>query len=355
MERWVRAAVLSNYFEVARLAKFDPAPLLKQVQLSQFKLSDPDRKIPLRSALRLLEESAKASGYETYGLKMAQLRQLSDFGAVSLLLLHQPTLRSALSILQRYQYLLNQSLSIHVEEHDDVVVVREEFVADYNVGARQGMELALGVLFRMCEALFAPHWQPTEVHLVHEPPAKLDLHRQVFASPLRFRAEFCGFVCAAGDLDRLNARANPEMARYAQHYLESLPGSGAVAFEEHVRQALHHLIPTGHFAAPDVARYLGLHVRSLQRKLEEVGASFLALQHEARMELAHRYLQNPHYSIVQIADLLGYTSPSAFTRWFGARFGMSPTAWRDSAQQANLSATTTRGHHHTGKPPKPLA
>src|SRR5262245_48138289 len=130
MERWVRGAVLSNYFEVARLVKLDPAPLLKRVQLSQFKLSDPDRKIPLRSALQLLEESARAASFETYGLKMAQLRQLAAFGPVSLLLLHQPTLRSALNILQRYQYLLNRSLSIHVEEHDDVVVVREEFVSD---------------------------------------------------------------------------------------------------------------------------------------------------------------------------------------------------------------------------------
>lgn len=343
MERWVRAAVLSNYFEVARIARFDPAPLLKQVQLSQFKLSDPDRKIPLRAALQLLEESAKASGYETYGLKMAQLRQLSDFGAVSLLLLHQPTLRSALSILQRYQYLLNQSLSIHVEEHGDVVVVREEFVTEYNVGARQGVELALGVLFRMCEALFAPHWRPMEVHLTHEAPARLDLHRQVFGAPLTFRAEFCGFVCSAADLDRLNARANPEMARYAQHYLDSLPGSGAVPADEQVRQALHHLIPTGHFAAPDVARHLGIHVRSLQRRLEQEGASFLELQHEARMELARRYLQNTGYSIIQVAELLGYTSPSAFSRWFTARFGKSPTAWRDV--QSHLSAAGARLPH----------
>jgi AraC-like DNA-binding protein len=30
--------------------------------------------------------------------------------------------------------------------------------------------------------------------------------------------------------------------------------------------------------------------------------------------------------------LLGYASPSSFTRWFAGAFGMSPQAWR--AQQA---------------------
>lgn len=328
MQRWVRAAVLSNYFEVARLVGFDPSGLLKQTQLTPALLSDPDRKIPLRSALDLLEGSASSSGCETFGLQMAHLRKLSDFGAVSLLLLHQPTLRSALTILQRYQYLLNASLSIHVEEHDDIAVIREEFVSDYQANARQGIELALGVLFRMCDMLFSPGWKPAEAHFVHDAPASLVLHRQVFGCPLRFGSEFCGFVCSLEDLDRSNARENADMARYAQHYLETLPGSRAQSMPDQVRQALHYLMPSGRISAEEVARHLGLHVRSMQRRLEAEGAAFLSLQHEARKELAVRYLETPSYGIVQIAELLGYSTPSAFSRWFTGQFGQSPKAWR---------------------------
>ncbi|MNG40322.1 Helix-turn-helix domain protein [compost metagenome] len=44
-----------------------------------------------------------------------------------------------------------------------------------------------------------------------------------------------------------------------------------------------------------------------------------------------RYLENPGYSLGRIADMLGYSMPSSFTRWFIAQFGMPPASWR--AQQ----------------------
>ena len=41
-----------------------------------------------------------------------------------------------------------------------------------------------------------------------------------------------------------------------------------------------------------------------------------------------RYLQNSGYSLGHIADMLGYSMPSSFTRWFNAQFGMPPATWR---------------------------
>jgi AraC-like DNA-binding protein len=37
---------------------------------------------------------------------------------------------------------------------------------------------------------------------------------------------------------------------------------------------------------------------------------------------------NPRYSLQRVSELLGYSSPSSFTRWFIARFGMPPQQWR---------------------------
>ena len=44
----------------------------------------------------MLEESARASQCPTFGLRMAQTRQLTDLGAISLLLTHKRTLRDVL-------------------------------------------------------------------------------------------------------------------------------------------------------------------------------------------------------------------------------------------------------------------
>ncbi|MCH6164973.1 hypothetical protein MMF94_04695 [Pseudonocardia alaniniphila] len=32
-----------------------------------------------------------------------------------------------------------------------------------------------------------------------------------------------------------------------------------------------------------------------------------------------------------MSELLGFTAPSAFSRWFRRPFGVSPTAWREAA------------------------
>jgi len=71
-----------------------------------------------------------------------------------------------------------------------------------------------------------------------------------------------------------------------------------------------------------------MNVRTLQRRLEENDANFSDLINEVRRDLVQRYMNNPGYSLARIGDLLGYSLPSSFTRWFAAQFGATPAAWR---------------------------
>ncbi|MOA68790.1 Helix-turn-helix domain protein [compost metagenome] len=47
-----------------------------------------------------------------------------------------------------------------------------------------------------------------------------------------------------------------------------------------------------------------------------------------RRDLVLRYLENPGYSLGRIADMLGYSMHSSFTRWFISQFGQPPATWR---------------------------
>jgi AraC-like DNA-binding protein len=55
--------------------------------------------------------------------------------------------------------------------------------------------------------------------------------------------------------------------------------------------------------------------------------------HTTREALAERYLAAERYSLTDVSELLGFTSPSAFSRWFRQRFGASPTTWRATSRQ----------------------
>ena len=87
MTRMVRAAALTNYFDVAQQVGLNPLPLLSNAGLSRAMLDNPDHKIPASAVVTLLEESARAADCQSFGLRMAETRQISDFGAVGLLIM----------------------------------------------------------------------------------------------------------------------------------------------------------------------------------------------------------------------------------------------------------------------------
>lgn len=329
----IRAATLKNYFEVAQQLDLNPQPVLHAVGLSRTMLADPERRIPASAAVRLLEESAQKSGCDTFGLRMAESRQLSDFGVVSLLLIHQPTLRDALLTTMKYRHLLNELLAIHVEDRGRTVVIREEFVPDDGSSSRQATELALGALYRLCGFLLGPHWKPHSVNFTHGAPTNLLVHRRVFRCPTEFDREFNGIVCDAGDLKFPNPSADPVMARHVKRLVEALPAPTRNSIATDVRKDLYILMPMGQATIEQVASGRGMNVRTLQRRLEEAGETFSNALNSVRIELALRYMENRQYSLHAVGRLLGFSSPSSFSRWFSSEFGKAPRAWRKDLQQ----------------------
>lgn len=328
MSSLIRAATLKNYFEVAQQLGLNPQPLLRTAGLSRTMLSDPERRIPAPAAVKLLEDSARQTGCDTFGLRMAESRQLSDFGVVSLLLIHQPTLRDALMTTMKYRHLLNELLAIHVEERGRTVVIREEFVPGPGPTSRQAIELAMGALYRLCGFLLGPHWKPHSVHFTHGPPQNLLVHRRVFRCATEFNREFNGIVCDAADLTYRNPSADPAMAVYVKRLVESLPTPDRNSITIDVRKDLYILMPMGQATIEQVAHGRGMNVRTLQRRLEEANETFSEILSSVRTDLAVRYMENRNYSLQVVGRLLGFSAPSSFTRWFSAEFGMAPRAWR---------------------------
>jgi AraC-like DNA-binding protein len=155
------------------------------------------------------------------------------------------------------------------------------------------------------------------------------VHMRVFQCPLLFDAGFNGLVCSEASLDAPNPAAESAMARHAKRYLDMLvpaPADGTVS--ERARRSLYLLLPAGRATLAQVAANLGMHPRALQRQLDREDRTFAILLDEVRRELALRYLASPAHSVGSVAQLTGYATPSSFSRWFTAAFGLSPAQWR---------------------------
>ena len=329
----VRAAVLSHYNEVAKQVGLNPQLLLRQVKLTPKMLQSPTQLIPFQSAVALLEISAQESGCDTFGLQMAQARRLSDFGPISLLLTHQPSMRMALGTISQYRHLLNEALGMHIEDVGKHTLIREELMTDNPSGSRQATEMAVGVLTLIFRAILGGHWRPVSAHFTHGASAELSVYRKLLGCPLHFDSDFNGLTCLKVDMDKPNAQADAAMASYAQSFMDAMPKHGQNSLLLDVRRSAYLLLPMGRASVEQIASGLGLNVRTLQRSFDELSLNFSDVLNDVRRELAQRYIVNTNHSIGRVSEQLGYSNLSSFTRWFIAQFDCTPTDMRLNASK----------------------
>src|SRR3954469_19401897 len=334
MRPGVRTATLDGYLGLARSAGLDPARILARAGIAVADLAVPDKWVPAAAVSRVLERSATESGLEDFGLRLAGLRRLATLGPLSVVLRQEPDLRSAMQLLTRYEHSYNEALRLRLDEPGDLATVRLWLEFAEPTPTRQSLELAAAALLGIVRELFGRQWEPLAVCFGHRAPASLATHHAVFGPRLQFGREFTGLVLYTSELDAPNTTLDPLLQPYAQQFLRTLGDPKAPTVTGQVRELVEMLLPLGRCSTVHVARSLGVTERTLHRSLAAEGESFSSIVHHTREALAERCLANDRYSLTDVSQLLGFAAPSAFSRWFRSRFGVSPTRWRATARHA---------------------
>jgi len=324
----LRYASLSGYLALSQSLGLNPGALMSTVDLDPADLATPDKWVPAVRVARLLELSARTSGHEDFGLKLAEYRRPSTLGPLSLVLRDEPNLRSALSLLMRYEHSYNEALRIRIAEMNGLVTLRMWFEFGEPAPSRQAEELAVAVLHGIIREFLGPTWQPLSVCFSHSAPARTDTHTSILGSRLQFGHSFTGLIMYAKDLDAPNAHSDPAAKARTDETLKLLANPKGASTSGRVRDLVEVLLPTGRCSVDEAARAMGVDRRTLHRHLTETGETFSSIVDATRAGLAERYLSNDRYRLTEISELLGFAAPSAFSRWFRHRFGDSPSQWR---------------------------
>jgi AraC-like DNA-binding protein len=340
----VRAASLTGYFAVAEELQLNVAPLLRRAGLSRTMMSDPEQMLPARSVVHLLEDSADESGCMTLGLRMAEYRQLSDLGLVSLLIVHQPTLGDALDVLSEYRNRINSNLTLQVEHHDDTVFLREHFGLQQPLYSRQVNDLALGVLYKLCRSVMQAQWRPQCVSFSYERPPSADrsVYDRLFDCPMQFGADFDGIVVDRSDMQRRNPMSDMALASHARELIGGIMAPGDRSVAEEVEQSIRILMPMRRASIGEVAHSLGTNVRTLQRRLEREAVAFSDLLDRVRIQQVGHHFASRHLRLTDVAHLLGYSSLASFSSWYRNRFDQTPTTGRRDVQRGGSLAGANR-------------
>jgi AraC-like DNA-binding protein len=325
MANLARSAGLTGFVELALSLGVDPYKLASEAGVPAAAFNDPDMRVPARAISQMHELAAERSGAKDFGLRLLEGRRMSNLGPVALVMREQPNLRAALAQLRRYIWLQNDAYSTSIEEMGDIAVLRLH--APPWIGP-QSAEVAVGVAVRAIRELLGETWRPLEVHVPTPAQSKPDAYLRTYGVIPHFEQDFIGIVLPRADLDRRISTADPDMARQVVRYLEQIAASRGSSFGDKVREMIVLLLPGGGVTVERVAQRLAMDRRTLHRRLVAEGTTFSELLNTARREVAEPLLARSERSFQSVADLLGFSSVSAFAHWFRRQFGSTASAYR---------------------------
>jgi AraC-like DNA-binding protein len=165
-------------------------------------------------------------------------------------------------------------------------------------------------------------------------------HEEYFNCPIKFRASRNAIVLHSQDLDRPFVTYNAELLEMVQTELEKKAKGcrGETSASEQVKWLLRQMLAAGRPDIADVARELGLSVRTLQRRIVGERTTFRDLLLGVRQELVREYLTQPGIQINEVAFRLGYEDTNSFYRAFRNWEGTTPSHWRTDGREAGVSS-----------------
>jgi AraC-like DNA-binding protein len=334
MNALVRASGLRGYQSLMLSLNADPLGLLQRHRIAPETLADDDALIPLRSVVNLLEASAAATHCPDFGLRMAQSQDISVLGPLAIAMQNSPTVADALQLASRHLYVHCPAMVFAVIKSSHLapgsVELRLEILLPRQPVQRQVMDQCLGDMHHMLRFLARDRYSLKAVALPHAPEAPLKTYTSFFNAPVHPAQEHGGLHIGRQTLTATLQAVNESLRQIAVDYMTAHFGDPGQSVSSRVRLAIRRTLSTAQASKSAIADLMGMHQRTLQRRLEAEGSSFEEIREEVRKQSALRYLCETRVPLTQLAGLLGLSEQSALTRSCRRWFAATPSQIRKS-------------------------
>jgi AraC-like DNA-binding protein len=324
----IRSAALTGLDHVVNELDGDFSALLKQVGLPLDLLENPEQLVSYAKFERVLELGAEHLKCNDFGLRIAQQQDLRMLGAVGLLMESCESFSDAVRLAQTFicTHVLGEYWKVdHYERHS--VITRYQF-AHSSPQACQLKELSLAVCFRLLRALCGSDFEAEFVNFTHASISDQKLYQDYFGLKVRFNQEHNQIGFSNKFLDQKIARYDDDTRAYLLRELNHKLDRDRNDLVRQVRTLILQTLGSDGYNIATVSAFLGMHSRTLQRRLKQEGTSFKFLLKEIRTNTASWLLQASNMDITLLSQMLGYNDVSAFSRAFSSATGLSPRAWR---------------------------
>jgi AraC-like DNA-binding protein len=296
--------------------------------LEGLKAIDPDARIPMQVAHELALDQVQRTGDPDLGLKAARVMPFGRAGALTYAMHTAATVREAMEVGARYTYLFCDAASARLDVQGNRATMR--FHSSVSL-PKPVSDFAMSCWY--LNHVRGPVSDATKLEcwFLNPKPQKTTEYDCTFAkATLRFGAPFDGFSFSSDSLDAALPGADStlhlllceHLALTAAHLSKRRTFAGAV--RDIAMRELLHTSPS----ALDVARQLGMSVRTLGRRLGREGTTFSSVLDQLRHELALRYVGTRELALTEVAFRLRFSHAEAFYRAFKRWTGQTPLAYR---------------------------
>ncbi len=308
----------------------DPRPLLASLGV------DPDAEVgtgkpPEAIAMALLRHGMREHG-EGFAVDAGGALSLSELGVYGYACITAPDIRTAIDRALRYRRLVfgNDDYS-WVPEAGGMALVRRPPPGDPDALEVRGLvELGFSQHVSALRELLDGQLPPLTLELAHDPPGDRSSHRRVFGREPIFGAHRHALHLPEALLDWSTRHGHPGLASYFEERAEAALAKAPrkAPYTRRVESMLARGMTDGAPTMAEVARRLGLSARTLARRLASEGTRYQDLLDGVRRELALDHLAHTELGLAEIAYLLGFSEPSAFSRAVKRWTGRTPAAVR---------------------------
>ena len=308
----------------------DPDAVLGAVGLQRADVRTGRQSLDLHHYCALIETAARQTRNDNFGLEFGQSFVPERLGLIGEIALASPTLGASLDNLVSYFPYHQQNTATAFRKAGGLCRLEYQILDGRILERRQNAELTMGLYLNLIRRCLGRQWSPEEVHLEHPRPEECRAHASVFGAPLYFNMPTNALVFGDRDLARPMPGSDEQRLRDLCDALTVLSGStGTLGLTDRVAGLIRSLLPAGYPRIEDVADAMQMTRWTLQRRLADHGQTFSDLVEATRRGLATIHLGQAHMSIRDIADSLGYSELSAFSRACVRWFEMPPSRVRE--------------------------
>jgi AraC-like DNA-binding protein len=280
--------------------------------------------ISARLVVDLMEAAAEFLQRPDLGVHYAEWLDPHGFGPLGLLGESCTTYAERFRLSHRFVHLQNNALSFDcVKEGDDVVVLCAVHPL-LRPKARQYVETIVAFSVRNARSLLGARWDPVRVEFAHAPRPSTTTQARYFRCPVHYRSDRDAFVVTGVDFNRRLPHGNQDTVAFLERHLASQEDRWPTDLRGQVENLIAAQLAGGGVSLARVAALLAMSPRTLQRRLAEQGEDFGAILTFVRTQVAQTHLaQTPPLPLARLSHLLGYSEPSAASRFIKAQFGKS--------------------------------